>query len=151
MLGSDLAWIVWPQISMAEAGFWAPHQDRTISWFHTTCVIVTFFTWKARERCTNTLATGAAVISGARKTIVTGKGIVIRPSRLVSLITFLGRKSYNQILKDLWYERCTWLNFYKARTDYLSLKAKPRFIYSRASAHAKRSPIAEENSPRSIY
>lgn len=97
MLGNDLAWIVWPPSSTREAFFFpatpvASHKDRAISWSHTTGVIVTIFTKKARESCTNTSATGAAVTSGARNTIIAGTGIVVCPRCLVSAITFLGNK-----------------------------------------------------------
>lgn len=105
MLGSDLAWIVWPPSPMAEAFFSAPpggpHKDRAMTLYHTTFVFATFFTKKARERCTNTSAIGAAVTSGAYIIVIARKGIVVCPRCLVLAITFLDSKIFSYSLEPL--------------------------------------------------
>ena len=84
-----LAWISWPHGSMTEACFRPSHNDCTVSWFNTTCIIVTLFTWQAGEWSTNTSSTGATVISGAGNTITAWQRIVIGPCCLVGTVTFL--------------------------------------------------------------
>lgn len=106
MLGSDLAWIVWPPSPFPEAFFFSatpvvPHKDRAKIISHKTGVIVTLFTRKAREWCTNTSAIGAAVTSGAFITVIARKGIVVCPRCLVSAITLLDSKIFSYSLEPL--------------------------------------------------